>query len=246
MSISHFFKITLHCLAALAILLVTCSVYKDIRTPNVAKTGDNNKLEYGLACSSENDCVAATILIGQITMSAAKQVDSFASAIKDRGLFCFHSAGGSGDAMISLSKTIQRHGLSTCTADKYIVNNDSITGTVEVDGKEVESGICASACGFVLLSASNRHYIGQTPMVGIHAPITMLDLCFCDIALPFSISNDGKYIDDLISSITNIQRKNNILSYYEHSLNVPSDDMYFLTKAELKKYDVFTKKDYLH
>lgn len=238
MYIGFILKRAINLLGVIAILLIACSVYKKY-SPNDAPSHQTHHLQAGYACSSTHICEPATIIVGKITESVSRSVALNASAIKERGFLCFHSAGGSGSAMRGVSSTIRDHDIPTCMADYYRTPQGVITSNIEVDGTVITSGVCASACGFILISANSRTYIGEHPLIGVHSPATMLDLCFCNIHVPFLTRDHHKEIRLLAEMTEHRSRKDAITLLYNLSLETKSTSMHFLTHNQLSGLNMF-------
>lgn len=243
MYIKLILKRSINLIAVIAILLVGCSLYKQY-SPNDAPMPRIANIQAGLACSVDSNCYPATIIVGKITDSVAQKLALHASSIKDRGMLCFHSAGGSGKAMQQISTTIINHGLTTCMADYYQTHSGRLFSTITIEDNLITSGMCASACGFILMSSDTRTYVGRTPLIGVHSPSTMLDLCFCDMQLPFSVNSHESDVENLIGQIKSLEQQHNTRALFKLSLETRSESMHYLTENEIEKFRLFNKRLY--
>ncbi len=228
-------------IGVLAIFLIGCSLYRDNASPRATTETQQEALTYGKACSISSKCLPAYIFSGKINDYSASIVEANLIDITKVGMLCFHSAGGEGGAMLKIARLVQEHNIPTCLADKYITNKGEIYSSIEIEGQNINSAICASACGFILLSSEKRVYIGRTPLIGVHSPFTALDLCFCSLSLPFSIIDDTGDIEQIIMHIPNKERRDIANAYHKLSLETKSSSMHFLTDEEIERYMIFTK-----
>ena len=196
-------------------------------------------LSLGKACSFENKCINAFIFQGKISEDSATILESSIHEVSKIGTLCFHSAGGEGKAMVRISRQLRERNIATCVANKYVLGNNEIFSKVSTQNGIKEGAICASACSFILLSADKRILVGDMALIGIHSPFTVLDLCFCDLNLPFSIINDKSHISNVISMLPDPVHKKMINELYTLSLKTKSKSMHFMSEIELQEYRIF-------
>jgi hypothetical protein len=195
----------------------------------------------GKACTFQNKCINAFIFQGKISDSSATTLESSINEVSKIGTLCFHSAGGEGKAMVRISRQLREHNIATCMANKYVLGNNEIYTKVSTQNGIKEGAICASACSFILLSSDKRILVGDMALIGIHSPFTVLDLCFCDLNLPFSIIDDKSHISKIISMLSDPNHKNLIDELYTLSLKTKSKSMHFMSKTELQEHNIFNQ-----
>lgn len=234
-------SVALYFLFILAFLM--CNAYKKFTSSDDITIGSTifERVSRGLVCDEEEKCIEAYIAIDAVDIDLLQAFEEKLPEIKSDNLpICFTSPGGEADIALSISNIIRSSRLSTCVGSRYVINGENINYFyTDPETKVKYNNVCLSACGFLLMSGTERIKVGNDFSIGLHEPTTVLDFCFCRLKLPFIDASDNSDIAMIISNTANIDDKVAFSNYYAFSLNTDKDDMYILSNIEQDNFNLF-------
>jgi len=239
-------KIATYLIFSLAICLTLVAACVFFRPYAIDFFSDSESVEYtppvveiGLACSNDKDCIEVPVIISTIDYGFLFAIEKSIDLIREHGVLCIMSGGGDGKALLQASTLLRDNSITLCTADYLQIDGNKHFFDVEFEGRSYQGSACASACGFLVLSAEKRVHVGVAPLFGIHTPTVVLDFCFCAIPL-WPDKRDGlSQMSEFIDSLPNEDQKIIVRKVYKHSLDTPSELITFLNSEDIEQFNIY-------